>query len=395
MALLNWGNALSQAGKAMATVGLEGVKATMEQDKIRLAADLAEQSTIRAEDRKWTNEQAQQPIKAKWALDAVKSSEQAKIDLATDPTNVGKITEAKRLEAVALDKIQTDIDTQHANDPLWKAAQKVKYDALNPYAASDAAYKNIATRAETLKLNTAISIKDLTSKIAAETDPVKKQALVDEREAKSWSIEGDRAERLASRAERASVGTYIASQQTELARLKAAGAVEGDPDVEGIRSSLPGFQALYKRLSAEAYPDLKVPEPRTGTPAPGAGAGAGTGTAKPAALPNSGTRPVTETPGVFSRIGTSVTKALAAQGQMEMNTANAASRSTYAAFADEINAAFKNKTKVVLPAGGVNILKSVMAFDPELLDPSARDYAAGLSKPGITGAKAADFLRKP
>jgi len=253
----------------MATVGLEGVKSTLEQDKIRLAADLAEQSTIRAEDRKWTAEQTQQPIRAGWALDAVKKSEQAKIDLATDPTNVGKITEAKRLEAVALDKIQTDIDKQHANDPLWKAAQEVKYNALNPYAASDAAYKNIMTRAETLKLNTAISLKDLTGKIAAETDPAKKQALVDEREAKAWSIEGDRAERLASRAERASVGTYIASQQTELARLRAAGAVEGDPDVEAIRSALPGFQALYARLNLEAYPNVKVPAP---APPPGSGA---------------------------------------------------------------------------------------------------------------------------
>jgi len=41
MALLNWGNALSQAGKAMAAAGLEGVKSTLEQDKVRLASSLA------------------------------------------------------------------------------------------------------------------------------------------------------------------------------------------------------------------------------------------------------------------------------------------------------------------------------------------------------------------
>jgi hypothetical protein len=264
MALLNWGNALSQAGKAMATVGLEGVKSTLEQDKIRLAADLAEQSTIRAEDRKWTNEQAQQPIRRNW----VKQAQQDAIDLATDPDNVIKQNNARRSELEALDRIQTDIDIRHANDPAWKTAQKVKYDALNPYADTDAAYRNIMTKAEEFKLDTATSIKDLTNKIAAETDPVKKQALVDKREAAAWSIEGDRAERLASRAERASLGTYIASQQTELARLKQAGAADDDPDVMAIRSDLPGFQALYKRLSVEAYPGVKVPEPRTGTGTP-------------------------------------------------------------------------------------------------------------------------------
>ena len=41
MALLNWGNALSEAGKSMQTMGLEGVKSVLEQDKIRLADELA------------------------------------------------------------------------------------------------------------------------------------------------------------------------------------------------------------------------------------------------------------------------------------------------------------------------------------------------------------------
>jgi hypothetical protein len=41
MGLLNWGNALSEAGKSMQTMGLEGVKSVLEQDKIRLADELA------------------------------------------------------------------------------------------------------------------------------------------------------------------------------------------------------------------------------------------------------------------------------------------------------------------------------------------------------------------
>ena len=41
MALLNWGNALAEAGKSMQTMGLEGVKSVLEQDKIRLVDELA------------------------------------------------------------------------------------------------------------------------------------------------------------------------------------------------------------------------------------------------------------------------------------------------------------------------------------------------------------------
>jgi hypothetical protein len=41
MGLLNWGNAISEAGKSMQTMGLEGVKSVLEQDKIRLADELA------------------------------------------------------------------------------------------------------------------------------------------------------------------------------------------------------------------------------------------------------------------------------------------------------------------------------------------------------------------
>ena len=409
MALLNWGNALSQAGKAMATVGLEGVKSTLEQDKIRLAADLAEQSAeraetrreeadIRAEDRKWTNEQAQQPIRASW----VKQAKQDEIDLAADPRNLDKINAAKRSEAIALDETLSDIDKKHADDPLWKAAQRVKYDALNPYAASDAAYRNIMTSAEKFKLDTATSIKDLTSKIAAETDPTKRQALVDEREAKAWSIEGDRAERLASRAERASVGTYIASQQTELARLKQAGALDNDPDVEAIRSSLPGFQSLYKRLTEEAYPDLKVPDPGTAAPAPGAG----TGTATPEApdkrdtLPD-GT-PITEAlsgPGrVLRAVGVNINKAVTAGSERVMDEAIANMAPTYKAAADEINRGIENSTRkgATLPPNyrkNLRVLLSTPAYRG-YLSPAAvavaerfkEQDAAGLSKPGYPAA---------
>jgi hypothetical protein len=51
MALLNWSNALSAAGGATARLGLEGVRATLEQEKIELASALAEKRQIGAEQR--------------------------------------------------------------------------------------------------------------------------------------------------------------------------------------------------------------------------------------------------------------------------------------------------------------------------------------------------------
>lgn len=48
---LNWSNALSAAGGATAAVGLEGVRATLDQQKIELASQLAEKRQIGAEQR--------------------------------------------------------------------------------------------------------------------------------------------------------------------------------------------------------------------------------------------------------------------------------------------------------------------------------------------------------
>ena len=67
MALLNWGNALSEAGKSMQTMGLEGVKSVLEQDKIRLVDQLAgkreETRDIRQEGYKVAGETRQEGYK--------------------------------------------------------------------------------------------------------------------------------------------------------------------------------------------------------------------------------------------------------------------------------------------------------------------------------------------
>ena len=41
MGMLNWSSAFSEAGKAIGVMGIEGVKASLEQDKIKLADELA------------------------------------------------------------------------------------------------------------------------------------------------------------------------------------------------------------------------------------------------------------------------------------------------------------------------------------------------------------------
>lgn len=51
MGVLNWSNALSHAGGAAAQLGLEGVRSTLDQQKIELASRLAEQRQIGAETR--------------------------------------------------------------------------------------------------------------------------------------------------------------------------------------------------------------------------------------------------------------------------------------------------------------------------------------------------------
>jgi len=391
MALLNWGNALSQAGKGLATVGLEGVKATLEQDKIRLAAKLAEEATIRGEERKWTAEQTQQPIRATWALDAVKNAKQAEIDLATDPTNIDKITKAKTLELTALDNFQTTLDKQHANDPKWVAAQKVKYDALNPYASAEAAYKNIQTNAATLKYDTDKSIKDLTGKIATETDPVIKQTLIAERDAKAWSIEGDRAERIANRQERAGIGTYIASQQTELARLKQAGAPDNDPDVEAIRSSLPGFQSLYKRLTEEAYPKDKV----SPVPAPVAAPGS-------AATPGKAATPtIVEAPTPVGGLLTTMGETVTTMGENVTREGLKQREPTVKSMAEKINAAVAKGPdetgKLTLPHGYMDTFELGLTSykDKNFFSPAAKALYQQLKTEADEAAAAKDDKKKP
>jgi len=378
MALLNWGNALSQAGKAMATVGLEGVKATMEQDKVRLAADLAAEEGILSDERKAKSAIALAGTQGDIAATAASTlagvnTETARQLAATNKLTAEALVEAKRKDPAELAALNASLSAR----------------ALNEFTLSNAKAVN--------KIQTQLAAITGTDPASMSQKAILKQQLT-AMGTTAASISADKTGAVALYTSSAS--KYISATAE---RVKAAAVLNLDPEnadaKEASRAAIDAEQDTNRIYDAavnylrETNPEFKISsrpsDPRTGTPAPAPTPG--TGTAKPGALPKSGTRTVTETPGVFSRIGTSVTNALAAQGRMEMDTANAASRPTYQALANEINAAFKNKTKVELPAGGVNILKSIMAFDPELLDPSARNYAAGLSKPGTTKRPLNDF----
>ena len=90
MALLNWGNALSEAGKSMQTMGLEGVKSVLEQDKVRLADELASKREETSDIRRQGFERENIGLRTKAALE----QKQGEIDILNKPENVA--AEAQR-----------------------------------------------------------------------------------------------------------------------------------------------------------------------------------------------------------------------------------------------------------------------------------------------------------
>ena len=103
MALLNWGNALAEAGKSMQTMGLEGVKSVLEQDKIRLADEMAGKRQAVTEaglDRRSAEEAASRlsiaSLQDKGATSRVVIQEEG----ATGRTNL-QLTSAEKLQANA------------------------------------------------------------------------------------------------------------------------------------------------------------------------------------------------------------------------------------------------------------------------------------------------------
>ena len=154
MALLNWGNALAEAGKSMATMGLEGVKSVLEQDKIRLADQLATEREATSDYRKQgfarENLQTAETIR--------RAGKQADIDIETNPANVqARVTAANTLSSGTLaqrlkeegDKKAQELKLTTA-DAVTRAAelQKVSDDRVKRIAADPAMLKAFTKVAE-------------------------------------------------------------------------------------------------------------------------------------------------------------------------------------------------------------------------------------------------------
>ena len=126
MALLNWGNALSQAGKAMATVGLEGVKATMEQDKVRLAADLAAKEGILSDERKAKSAIALAGTQGDIAATAATAlAETAKQLAATNKLTAEALVKAKREDPAELAALNASLSARALNEFTLSNAKAV------------------------------------------------------------------------------------------------------------------------------------------------------------------------------------------------------------------------------------------------------------------------------
>ena len=158
MALLNWGNALSQAGKGLASVGLEGVKATLEQDKIRLAAKLAADESLLSDTRR---------------TDAAKE--------AAGLLNTNQVAAAAALVTADKAKITEGRDfTASLSDPKNKAAQdylagtKALIDA-DPAKQAEIQASRDASALNVFKLKAATDLSTAQTELANATTPEAKQ----------------------------------------------------------------------------------------------------------------------------------------------------------------------------------------------------------------------------
>ena len=386
MALLNWGNALSQAGKGMATVGLEGVKATMEQDKIRLAADLAAK-----------NEEASDARRATTAIDL------ANLQGSIAATAAGKLADVNTDTAAA--RVTADINSALALADTPEAKARVL--ASNALTAK-ANWELEGGRVERGLQNQLAAVKDTDPNAEARRADLTRQIAAHAKTGASINLDKTGAISLVN-VTGAEVNRASTTAAT-LARAYAATvtALAPDQDLKDQLSEANLYVAAAQRAHAGAIgyavdmiPGFKPPAAPPldpGVPAPGAG----TGTATPEASDKRDTlpdgTPITEAlsgPGrVLRAVGVGINKAVTAYSDGEMDKAIAEMAPTYKAAADEINKGIENSTKkgATLPLNYRKNLR-VLLSTPEYrgyLSPAAVAVAerfkaqdeAGLSKPG-------------
>lgn len=226
MGMLNWGGAFSAAGGAVAAVGFEGVKASLEQDKIRLADQLAgtreergdvrregykvagegraEATAVRAEGRGLVNRAVERqtilgetldnaPALRQIQVDDFKAKAQAELAFKTDPTNVRAQAEAKALG----DKIIATSAADNARELITRPdylqnlekislAEHPEKKAQIAASLSTAALNNFKLGQEKLVQGARLELRDAAT-------PEAKSAAKTKIEALEWSVQGDRA----------------------------------------------------------------------------------------------------------------------------------------------------------------------------------------------------------
>ena len=312
MALLNWGNAFSKAGGAIADVGMEGVKAALEQDKIRLSDALAgaresagdvrresfkvagetraEAATVRGEERGIANIPRTQAVQEPGMLslergrsgirqEEHKATKKSDFDLEYSPENVDKRIAAATKIAGAEAQIRLDKElaavSKKGNDPRYLSALRkiaVASQVLTPGQVTEGDIKKLElSRAQTLN-----TMQGAYAAAIADRDPTRANDIVQAMSARFFDP-AKLKDAPELKAAQAILGDVLASAEDKgkareyiMRALASSGAKIGDPDTAGpvkpktmadVEALAPGTTYidprdgnLYKRKAAPPPP---------------------------------------------------------------------------------------------------------------------------------------------
>lgn len=158
MALLNFGNAIAGFGKAAAAIGLDSVKATLEQDKLQLAADLAADESLRSDTRRTDA--------AKEAAALLNTNQKAAAAALVDAEKA-KVTEERDFTASLA-------DLNNAAGQAYLAGTKARIDA-DPAKLAEIQANRDASALNVFKLKAATDLSTAQTELAAATTPEAKQ----------------------------------------------------------------------------------------------------------------------------------------------------------------------------------------------------------------------------
>jgi len=281
MGLLNWGNAFSKAGGALAEVGVEGMKAALEQDKIRLADELAEGRAVRSETRGETRQIATEkraieniPLIAGANADAAvanapklreirvadaMAAKQAEIDVETNPDNVEARSKAKVLSDKIVSTGAAETTATLMKDPSYLKNIRDLALAQNPEKGAQIAASMSTVALNNLKVETEKSLKAARTELANADTPEKKASAKQKIEGLEWSVASDRARQTADAAVLNSVEKAIKDARAAAAALGASDAV-----VKSETETATRLQATYEALLKQSMKDRGVEAPKAG-----------------------------------------------------------------------------------------------------------------------------------